>query len=82
MTTEWCYGWNMPGHSPDTVEVCETWTAARDALVWELERLDEDDSTGTSAEMDHTIAVLSGAQAGEPFDVRCGAWNYFVALNA
>jgi hypothetical protein len=80
MTKEWCYGWNMPGYLPDTAEACETWTGARDALIWELERLDEGDSTGSAADIDHVIAVLAGAQVGEPIDVRCGLWNYFVAL--
>jgi len=76
--TVWAYGWNMPGYMPDNSEGCETWADARDALVWELERLDCDDSTCSAEECDHAIALLSGAIEGQELDIRCGRYVYFI----
>jgi hypothetical protein len=91
-TASWSYGWNVPGYMPDTSEGCETWADARDALVWELERLDCDDSTCSAEdcddstcsaeECDHAIALLAGASEGQELDVRCGRYVYFVMRNA
>ena len=75
----WVYGWNVPGYMPDASDAAETWAAARDALVWELERLDCDDSTCSADECDHAISLLAGAKEGEPLDVRCGRYVYFIA---
>lgn len=78
MTSKWCYGWNQPGYMPDTSETCDTWSDARDALIWELERGDYNESTCSEAELDHAIAVLAGASEGQELDVRCGAYVYFI----
>ena len=78
MTSKWCYGWNHPGYMPDTSETCDTWSDARDALIWELERLDCDASTCSEAELDHAIALIAGASDGQEIEVRCGAYVYFI----
>lgn len=64
-------GWNVPGYLPDDEPMtCDTWEEARDALVWELERLDCDpDDEGAAAlfaACDDAIAFLAGASVGQP----------------
>lgn len=75
---EWCYGWNQPGYMPDASDAAESWDAARDSLIWELDRLDCDESTCTDADLDHAIALLQGATPERPIDVRAGRWVYFI----
>jgi hypothetical protein len=77
--TTWAYGWNLPGYMADNCEGFDTWAEARDGLIWELERLDCDDSTCSEAERDHAIALIAGASEGQELDVRCGSYVYFIA---
>lgn len=80
----WVYGWNMPGYMPDASDGAETWESARDALTWELERMDcgaPDEPEGwlmTEDERDHAIAMLQGATSGQAIDVRAGRYVYFI----
>lgn len=75
----WVCGWNMPGYLPemDPME-CETWEAARDALLFELERYETDDES-EMGEIDAAIAFFSAAaQQGRGCSYSVGRYAYFI----
>jgi len=80
MPAQFVYGWNRPGFMPDFVsEEAMDWNEAREALLWEVERWDEQDDM-TSAQLDKAAAWLRNdhltPHAG--IEVECGAYVLFV----
>lgn len=75
------YGWNRPGYMPDFVsEEPMEWDSARQALLWEVERWDEDEGMSCEQLEAAESALLEWAKDPNPHDLEfpCGGWNLFI----
>lgn len=73
MTAKWIAGWNQPGYMPEN-DPCEpdTWLAARDALLFDVQCADEGAWGATEAQLDTAQAELEAAQSDQPLLIQCG----------
>ena len=75
----WVSGWNQSGYMPEAEPYeCDTWEAARDALVFEIERYDTEDGSL----MDEAARALAFFASPEIEGISCqaqiGSYLYWI----
>jgi hypothetical protein len=78
-TIHFAVGQNMPGYSPDLDNVChfDTFEAAKDSLLWDLNR-DADDAFDPAEATALALAMEDVNLWSEPNTICIGAYAYWI----